>query len=129
MTEQRVINWLPLRLLETQKEERTMKATKKMDIKEYCNTLYDDLSGMKAKLDQHVAEIETFQGEDKEHVGSHAKHLKELIKTIDWKLEIIAKSCPLDTKRFAKGASETASVPLEDPAERAKRAGGGSIGG
>lgn len=106
-----------------------MTAAKRLDIKEYCNTLYDDLNGMKGKLSKYVEQIETFQGKDKEHVGSHAKHLKEVIRTIDWKLEIIAKSCPLDTDRFAAGAEEHAGVPLEDPGERAKRTAGGSIGG
>ena len=99
-----------------------------MNVKEYCNSLYDELDGVKSRLNYYIGQIQSFRGEDKKHVGSHVEHLEEIIKTIDWKLEIIAKACPLD--RFSEGAEDTASVPIdEDPGERGKRAAGGSMGG
>lgn len=99
------------------------------NIEQYCNSIYTELTGMKDTIGKFLDQIEQFSGKDKEHVASHAEHLKEISKTIDWKLDIIAKACPLDTTGFAKGAQTTASVPLEEPAERGKRTGGGSVGG
>jgi hypothetical protein len=111
------------------KGQTTMTNKKTINMKEYCNTLYAELDGMKSRLGMLVEQINNFQGEDREHVGSHADHLNEIIKAIDWKLEIIGKACPIDSTSFGKGAVGGASVPLEDPSERGKRVAGGNIGG
>lgn len=104
-----------------------MTALKTTNMKDYCNSLYDELNEMKSRLGDLIKEIEGFKGGDQEHVTSHADHVREIAKNIDWKLSIIAQACPLD--RFAEGAEDTASVPLEEPEARSKRAGGGSVGG
>ena len=103
--------------------------TEKLSIEKYCNSLYGDLENFKGKLTNYIGQIESFKGQEREQIGTHAEHLRKIIETIDWKLEIIAKACPLDTKSFARGAVEGAGVPLEDGSERGKRTGGGSVGG
>lgn len=94
-------------------------------IENYCNTLYTELEGVKAKLNDLIAEIEGFSAEEGVHVKSHADHLKKIIDTIDWKLEVFTKVCPLDSGGYSKGAVENVSVPILDPDQFS----GGYLGG
>lgn len=86
------------------------------DVRSYCDVLFDDLSGMKSKLLGLIEDIDLMQGRDKEHVSSHARHLRDIANTIDWKLEILTKVCPTDWMRYAEGA-ERASVRAPEKSE------------
>jgi hypothetical protein len=88
-----------------------MMAVKHIDIKGYCDTLYMELSGMKTTLTELVNEIEHMEGKDKTVLISHKRHLDELIKTVEWKMEIFSKSCPIDWSKFGVEVDSTVSVP------------------
>ncbi|HYQ48215.1 MAG TPA: hypothetical protein VEP69_04040, partial [Thermodesulfovibrionales bacterium] len=55
-----------------------------------------ELSGMKTKLLGFIEEIEAMRGPEKELVMSHISHLRDVIETIDWKLDIITRVCPTE---------------------------------
>ncbi len=106
-----------------------MTAIKNLNMKEYCNTLYNELGVIKSRIGKFIEQIEDFQGEDKMHVGSHADQLREIIKTIDWKLEIIGKACPVDATHFSEGAVGGVSVPASEISDENDRLAGGVAGG
>jgi hypothetical protein len=91
-----------------------MMAVKHIDIKGYCDTLYMELSGMKTRLFELVNEIEHMEGKDKTVLISHKKHLDELIKAVEWKMEIFSKSCPIDWSKFGVESEGHVSVPSTD---------------
>jgi hypothetical protein len=100
-----------------QEETIVMTTTNKLNIKNYCNTLYTELEGVKSTLNGFIQQIEGFSGEEAEHVRSHADHLRKIVETIDWKLEIFTKACPLESGSYDKGAVSGASVPLGEGEE------------
>jgi len=89
-------------------------AIKHADIKGYCDTLYMELSGMKNRLTELVNEIEHMGGKDKTVLISHKKHLDELIKAVEWKMEIFSKSCPIDWSKFGVESEGRVSVPTTE---------------
>jgi len=86
---------------------------KQSDINNYCDCLYSELSGMKDSLGAFLTQIDLMSGKEKNVLSSHVKHLNELIRTIDWKLEIFSKECPVDWGKLGKESESTASVPSE----------------
>ncbi|MBI5057546.1 MAG: hypothetical protein HZB61_13110 [Nitrospirae bacterium] len=89
-------------------------AVKHIDIKGYCDTLYKELSDIKSRLGGLVNEIEYMEGKDKKVLSSHMRHLNELIESVEWKMEIFSKSCPIDWSKFGVESETTSSVPLTD---------------
>ena|SRR5271157_3107826 len=87
------------------------------DIRSYCDVVFGELMDMKSRLLNLVGDIEQMQGHDKELVGSHLRHLRDIANTIDWKLEILTKVCPTDWMKYAGGAE---SVSVEEPGKYAK---------
>lgn len=104
-------------------------AAKHIDINNYCDCLYTELSGMKENLGGFLTQIDLMEGKDKTVLSSHVRHLNELIQTIDWKLEIFAKECPIDWNKFGKGSESTASVPTSEDLKESDFPGGGFAGG
>jgi hypothetical protein len=103
-------------------------ATRKFDVKYYCDSLFTELTGMKERLADFIGQIDHVEGKDKMILGSYADHLREIMNTIDWKLEVLGKSCPFDWKGFSKGVETSASVPTRNPEEE-KDFSGGYVGG
>ena len=75
-----------------------------MNVKEskgFCDEVYTKLAGMKEEIielkGRSVAES---PGKDIEG-GMFVRHLSELADQIDWKLQILAHSCPVDWKGSA----------------------------
>ncbi|MBI4682391.1 MAG: hypothetical protein HY757_04735 [Nitrospirae bacterium] len=101
-------------------------AAKHVDIKGYCDSLYEELSDMKNRLIGLKGQLEVMERKDKTVLSPHVRHLDELIQSIDWKLEIFAKSCPVDWGKFGEKSETTASVPTR---ERDLPSGGGYAGG
>ncbi len=89
-------------------------ATKNIDINNYCECLYSELSNIKDSLDAFLTQIDLLEGKDKGHFSSHTKHLNELIKNVEWKMEIFAKECPVDWGKFGEHAESSTSVPSAD---------------
>lgn len=106
-----------------------MTAAKRMDIRNYCDSLYTELSGMKSRLNDFIVQIQHLEGKDREALGSHEDHLREIVKTIDWKLEILIRVCPFDWKGYSEEVEDQASVPLTEPGKAGKQTPGGYVGG
>jgi len=75
-----------------------------MNVKEskgFCDEVYTQLTDMKQKIielkDRSVARS---PGDDIEG-GMFVRHLRELVDQIDWKLQILSHSCPVDWKGSA----------------------------
>ncbi len=63
--------------------------------KSFCDEAYKGLAEMKktaVKLREHVHE----EGAENDVIGMFERHLGELIYAIDWKIQVLAHSCPLD---------------------------------
>ena len=91
------------------------------DIKNYCDLVFDELTEMKSRLLGLIETIDQMQGRTKEMVNGarnhgphdHISHLRDLVNTIDWKLEILTKVCPADWMKYAADA-ESASVKVSE---------------
>jgi|GEM_PF-3526600 len=110
-------------------QEETIMATRNFDMKNYCDTLFNELTAMKTKLNGFVGQIEHAEGKDKMVLGFYADHLREIIHNIDWKLEVLGKACPYDWAGFSEGVESTVSVPARDTEKEKGDFSGGYVGG
>jgi len=104
-------------------------ATKHMRINDYCDCLYSELSNMKESLEAFLDQIDLMEDNQRNVLQSHVKHLNELIQTIDWKLEIFSKQCPVDWSKFGKQSERTSSVPSSESMKERDFPSGGYAGG
>jgi hypothetical protein len=104
-------------------------AERHIDINGYCDCLYSELSNMKDSLNAFLTQIDLMGGKEKGVLSSHVKHLHELIQTIDWKMEIFSKECPVDWNKFGKESDSTTSVPLSESLRERDFPSGGFAGG
>ncbi len=104
-------------------------SAKHMDIKEYCDCLYTELSGMKDSLNAFVTQIGLMEGKEKGALDSHVRHLNELIQAIDWKMEIFSRECPVDWSKFGKESENVTSVPVTESLKESDYPSGGFAGG
>lgn len=84
-----------------------------MDVKGFCNEVYDELSGMKRRIIE-LRESACNQNAKNETIGAYERHLGELADEIDWKLQILSHSCPYDWKG-STGFEDT--VEVSEPGE------------
>jgi hypothetical protein len=84
---------------------------------------------MKDNLEGFLIQIDLMEGKDKGALRSHVRHLNELIQTIDWKLEIFSKECPVDWSKFGKTSESTTSVPTLESMKEKDFPSGGYAGG
>jgi len=110
-------------------KEVTKMATRKMNTKNYCDSLYSELFGMKTRLAEFVTEIEHMDTRDRSLLNHFVRHLNEIINTIDWKLEIFTKVCPVEWSRYVKEVESTVSVPSESSLKESEMPAGGYVGG
>ncbi|HAM49622.1 MAG TPA: hypothetical protein DCP92_02595 [Nitrospiraceae bacterium] len=94
----------------------------------YCDSVTHELSGMKSKLLGFIRDIELMEGPEKQTLQPHIQHFRDIIKIIDWKLEILRKVCPFDWAGYAGEVERTASVRMQEPPDKDFVA-GGYIGG
>jgi hypothetical protein len=99
------------------------------DIHGYCDSLYLELSGMKDRLGGFLNQIKKMDVKDRTVLDSHVKHLNELINSIEWKLEIFSKECPVDWSAFGKESEISTSVPSSESLKEKDFPGGGFAGG
>jgi hypothetical protein len=69
------------------------------------------------------------EGKEKTVLCSHTKHLNELIKNIEWKMEIFSKECPIDWKSFGEKGESVTSVPTSESLKEKDFPSGGYAGG
>ena len=105
-----------------------MTVKKDINIKNYCDVLDKELSGMKSRLLEITDHIECFTASEKELLKPHVGHLHDLASTIDWKLDILLKACPFDWHRHDKEFESTASVRVKSPKKESEFS-GGYVGG
>lgn len=83
---------------------------------DYCDSLYCELTEMKARLRGLMREIEQMDAFDRATLETHVRHLQDISGMIDWKLEILGRVCPFDWAGTAE-AEQTVSVKVEDVPE------------
>jgi hypothetical protein len=105
-----------------------MATVRSIGFQSYCDTMYRELSEMRFKLIGFVKDIERMKGPEKELVKSHVAHFVDLIKAIDWKLEILTKVCPFEWAGY-KEAERTASVRMDEEFTEKLPIGAGNFGG
>ena len=105
-----------------------MATAKDIEFRNYCDRMYSELSGMKSKLLGFVKEIEGMKGPEKETLKSHISHFEDIIRTIDWKLEILTRVCPFEWAGYS-GIERTASVRVDEELSREQLVSGGYGGG
>ncbi len=105
-----------------------MASVKDIEFRNYCDRMYSELSGMKSRLLGFVKEIEGMKGPGKEALKSHISHFEEIIRTIDWKLEILTRVCPFEWTGYGS-VERTASVRVDDELSREQLVSGGYGGG
>jgi len=87
------------------------------EFRNYCDAMYRELSGMKSRLLGFVNDIEHMEGPESEMLKPHIPHFHDIVKTIDWKLEIFTRVCPFDWTGYA-GVERTASVRMQELPEK-----------
>ena len=102
---------------------------RKIDMNDYCNSLYSEMSSMKDRLGGFISQLDSMGGKDKAKLSSHHKHLSELIQAIDWKIEIFSKECPVDWERLGKESEASASVPTSEEFKEMDFPSGADAGG
>ena len=101
-----------------------MNSEKENQVMQYCDSLYNELSRMKETLDGFIGRIDSIRGGDREMLRTHKDHLGEIVRTIDWKLEILTRVCPYEWEGSTKDAQRVVSVPCDDPGSSDPMAGG-----
>ena len=105
-----------------------MATAKNIGFQSYCEDMYRELSGMKTRLLSFVSEIERMKGSEKEIVKSHVSHLQDIVRTMDWKLELLTKDCPFEWAGY-KDVEKGASVQVDEEFVQKLPIGAGSVGG
>lgn len=87
-----------------------MATGKNIGFTEYCDTVHSELRGMKSRLSSLIGEINQMPFRERDLLKSHVPHLEDIMKTIDWKLEILARVCPYTWTGFGTDVESTVSV-------------------
>lgn len=95
--------------------------------KEFCDQVYGELIGIKEKL-VGLRDLSGKEGREKPVVAMFERHLAELVEAIDWKIQILAHSCPYDWKGSA-GYENVAQIGEADKATDSDRFSPGYMGG
>ena len=105
-----------------------MATAKNIKVKNYCDSLYQELSGMKERINAIVGNLGKTYGTESELFRTQEKHLFELADFVEWKLQILLKACPYDWKGLGEEAESTVSVhePEKEPGPDFS---GGYVGG
>lgn len=104
-----------------------MASVRNVDMRNYCDSMFDELTDVKSRILDLVACIDEMPAPQREMLKSHVGHLRDIANTIDWKLEILTKVCPADWTRYSP-AAESGSVKVPESFET-DLAGGGNVGG
>lgn len=99
-----------------------MASVKNIEFSNYCDSVYHELTGMKSKLLGFVDEIARMKGPERDMVNSHIAHFNDIVKTIDWKLEILTRSCPYEWSGYP-GVERAGSVQVDEELSREPVAG------
>ncbi len=90
----------------------------------YCEGLYGELEGMRAKVFQLIEDTKLIKGFEEEHLNSHLSHLRDIANTIEWKRDVMMKACPGDWTKQAKDVESTVSVRVGETLGESESFGG-----
>jgi hypothetical protein len=82
--------------------------------KSFCDDVYGELISMKENMIR-LRDRSGKEGSDRAIVGMFERHLAELVDAIDWKIQILAHSCPYDWE----GSSDFENLVQVDEGDRA----------
>ena len=102
-----------------------MATVKNIGVNNYCDKLNTGSSDMKAMINTLRNEAKRAYGVDNPLYAKNEQHLTELADMIDWKLQLLLKTCPFDWKGADKDVETTVSVGPEGKRDFS----GGYIGG
>jgi hypothetical protein len=95
-----------------------MATVKNIKVNDYCDAVNSELVSMKMRLHELQEDVKKTYGPDNELARAHGRHLCELADMIEWKLQLLMKSCPFEWKGGDKdidyvsvGESETTTGP------------------
>jgi hypothetical protein len=95
-------------------KEAAMAEVRNVQAKTYCENVFADLTLMKSRLNMRIRELERMRGPVKNTLGWQITHFRDIIKTIDWKLDILMKACPYEWTGFTYDIEYSASVPVQE---------------
>ncbi len=98
-------------------------------VRNYCESVYTELFAMKSKLLGFVRDIEQMTGPEKEQLKSHIPHFRDIVNTIDWKLEILMRICPSEWTGYARDVESTVSVRVQEEVPEKEQVSAGYLGG
>ncbi len=67
-----------------------------MDIREYCDSMYAELSGMKAKVNDILRVIEGMPREERAKIRAQTEELQFLVGDLSRKIDRLMQECPAD---------------------------------
>lgn len=97
--------------------------------KTYCENVFADLTLMKSKLNMRIRELDRMSGPAKNALEWQITHFRDIIDTIDWKLDILMKACPYEWTGYTYNIEYSASVPLQEKAVEEEPIPAGYTGG
>ncbi len=96
-------------------------------VKAFCDEVYTELTGMKRTLMELQNKTKTI-GSEGDVIETFRRHLCEMADEIDWKLQILAHSCPYNWEGSAD-FEETVQVSAADRAADSDEFSAGYLGG
>jgi hypothetical protein len=105
-----------------------METVKEINVKNFCDVVYTELSGMKKKILDMREDLARSYSAETDTFGMYERHLCELVDQIKWKLQIQSHACPFDWEGSTGYGENFVSV---GPAEKSLMTefSGGYLGG
>jgi hypothetical protein len=82
-------------------------------VNDYCDAVNNELASMKTRLHELSEKVKGTYGPDNELARTHGRHLCELADMIEWKLQILMKSCPFEWTGADKDIESVSVGPAE----------------
>lgn len=106
-----------------------MAASKDIGMNNYCTNLSTELLGLKAGLSDLISNIELMADPNNKLIKTHLTHLHDIEKTIDWKLEILMRACPMDWNEVYCDVEDIVSVKTPEVSSGPEAISAGFMGG
>ncbi len=85
-------------------------STYKNSLENYCDSIFDELTGISKQVRDLISKLERLEGKTKQQLEPEVNLLNEISHTIDWKLDIIDKTCPLAPNSSERDSESEISV-------------------
>ncbi len=105
-----------------------MAVAKDIKITSYCDEVSEKLMNIKESIHMLQEDTKKVYGADSELSKSYVKHLCELADMVEWKLQLLMKSCPFEWKGTDREFDRVVSVAFSEEVAKSDFS-GGYIGG